>query len=189
MWPLAPGDCLAAVHLWQIGASLVNKGRSPDGHPHGRPASFWSSVPAGVAGHHVVWSPAAQMGWGEARPEATRSPSPCLCAARAAGVSSLRPRTWTPLRRLWWCCSPGWLPPCVVHVDFERAGKLQEMAFCTSQIEVWHVCCGLPCLSFPVVWRECPELGLQCQPAGCESLVDEDECGGGFMALQPMWPP
>lgn len=45
------------------GAAIVNKDRSPDGPPRGRLASFWCLAPAGVAGCHVVPSPAAQMGW------------------------------------------------------------------------------------------------------------------------------
>ena len=160
---LAPGS-----RVWPLctsggsGASIINEGKCPDAPlPPRRLASSQSLVLTGVGGHHSVRHPAAQMGpLGKAREsvqpsQVTGSPPPCH---QAAGTSSFSYMMWVTFEMAWvWPQGPVYLPAWFVACYFGWPGKLSEAASCVRPRSRSHaLATGSLCLSFPVVWRECP---------------------------------
>lgn len=185
MWSLAPGSCGCC-------APLVGQGfRRQQGQipwwppPPPREAGLFPELSAsrcGWASRGLVSSWPAGLGRGKAGGDPHPLPLP-LCRRGRGTVfpPSEDAGAFVPLR--WGCRPRGCLRVfCVLVLSGQGNGRRPVRSRSARALE-------LPCLGFPTVWGECPELGLQCQPAGGGAPVDEDEYGGGFMASQPTWPP
>lgn len=156
MWSLVPGtwrQYLATVHNSQV-RGFCHRGQAPRGPPRGRPASPWSSAPAGVAGH--MWSSLQLPRWaGQSSRHVGNLPF-----GRLPLRSIPRSRARAPLRGLGWQRGPVQVP-LMFRVDFEWPEKSQGMASCTGRpgSRSSAPAVGPPRLSLPTVrGGGCPRL-------------------------------
>lgn len=87
-----------------------------------------------------------------------RSQAPSPPCHQAAGTSSFSYMMWVTFEMAWvWPQGPVYLPAWFVACYSGWPGKLSEAASCVRPRSRSHaLAMGSLCLSFPVVWRECP---------------------------------